>query len=60
MGKMGSEQRAGLKLSRLAKIPQKSFKRLAETISGKRTLPQNRKPGFQKPGEKIQVHISCF
>lgn len=59
MGKMGTEQRAGLKLSQLAKIPEKSFKKLPETISSKGALPQNRKPGFQKP-EEIQVHISCF
>lgn len=32
-GRMGTEQRTGLKLSELAKIPQKSFKKLAETIS---------------------------
>lgn len=56
---METEQRAGLKLSRLAKIPLKSFKKLAETISRRGDSSTKQKTGFQKP-EEIQVHISCF
>lgn len=45
--RMGTEQRTGLKLSQLAKIPQKSFKKLAETISRQGDSSTEQKAGFR-------------